>query len=163
MEPYLRQGLISDSKVLDIRQVDVCSQPYFASHQTHHLQIHDAKILENNVPVFILQFATQEVLLFRNAKTKEIVVGSETKVEQCNYVAVITRIEEALGNELTGGWKVVEVRILSLVAVLPLNFFLRWLGGVLKHIYNLIPGFSCHSRAIRAITTHYTVTPLSHV
>lgn len=111
MEPYLRQGLISDSKVLDIRQVDVCSQPYFASRQAHHLQIHDAKILENNVPVFILQFATQEVLLFRNAKTMEIVVGSETKVEQCNYVAVVTRVEEALGNELTGGWKVVEVRI----------------------------------------------------
>ncbi|KAF8347844.1 import inner membrane translocase subunit tim44 [Amanita rubescens] len=93
MEPYLQQGLISDSKVLDIRQVD----------------IHDAKILENNVPVFILQFATQEVLLFRNAKTKEIVIGSETKVEQCNYVAVITRVEEELGHELTGGWKVMEM------------------------------------------------------
>jgi len=93
MEPYLRQGLISDSKVLDIRQVD----------------IHDAKILENNVPVFILQFATQEVLLFRNAKTREIVVGSETKVEQCTYVAVITRVEEELNNELTGGWKIVEM------------------------------------------------------
>jgi hypothetical protein len=57
---------------------------------------------------------------------------------------------------------------LSLVAVLLLNFFLRWLGGVLKHIYNLIPGsysfmLPTHSRAIRAITTHYTVTPLSPV
>ncbi|KAF8626588.1 hypothetical protein AX15_004788 [Amanita polypyramis BW_CC] len=93
MEPYLRQGLISDSKVLDIRQVD----------------IHDAKILENSVPVFILQFATQEVLLFRNAKTREITVGSETKVEQCTYVAVITRVEEDLDNELTGGWKVIEM------------------------------------------------------
>ncbi|KIL69311.1 hypothetical protein M378DRAFT_157564 [Amanita muscaria Koide BX008] len=93
MEPYLRQGLISDSKVLDIRQVD----------------IHDAKLLENNVPVFILQFATQEVLLFRNVKTREVVVGSETKVEQCTYVAVITRVEEELGNELTGGWKIIEM------------------------------------------------------
>ncbi|PFH51818.1 hypothetical protein AMATHDRAFT_141664 [Amanita thiersii Skay4041] len=93
MEPYLRQGLISDSKVLDIRQVD----------------IHDAKLLENNIPVFILQFATQEMLLFRNAKTREIVVGSETKVEQCTYVAAITRVEEELSNELTGGWKVIEM------------------------------------------------------
>ncbi|KAK2463560.1 hypothetical protein APHAL10511_004311 [Amanita phalloides] len=93
MEPYLRQGLVSDSKVLDIRQVD----------------IHDAKILENNIPVFILQFATQEVLLFRNVMTREIVVGSETKVEQCYYVAVITRVEEELGHALTGGWKVVEM------------------------------------------------------
>jgi hypothetical protein len=50
------------------------------------------------------------VLLFRNVKTREVVVGSETKVEQCTYVAVITRVEEELGNELTGGWKIIEVR-----------------------------------------------------
>ncbi|KAH9943808.1 mitochondria import inner membrane translocase TIM44 subunit [Amylocystis lapponica] len=93
MEQYMKQGLISDSKVLDIRQVDISS----------------AKLLENNVPVFVVTFATQEVLIFRNAKTGEIVVGAEDKVEQCHYAAVVTRIEEELGNELTGGWKVVEM------------------------------------------------------
>lgn len=59
----------------------------------------------------MITFATQEMLLFRNAKTGEIVVGAEDKVEQCQYAAVITRVEEDLGNELTGGWKVVEVRL----------------------------------------------------
>ncbi|GLB43416.1 putative essential component of the PAM complex, a complex required for the translocation of transit peptide-containing proteins from the inner membrane into the mitochondrial matrix in an ATP-dependent manner [Lyophyllum shimeji] len=93
MEHYLRQGLISDSKVLDIRQVDVS----------------DGKILENEVPVFLVQFSTQEVLMFRNAKTREIVVGADNKVEQCMYVAAITRVQEELSNELTGGWKVVEM------------------------------------------------------
>ncbi|KAG5718832.1 hypothetical protein E4T56_gene6561 [Termitomyces sp. T112] len=93
MEHYLRQGLISDSKVLDIRQVDVS----------------DGKMLENDVPVFLVQFATQEVLMFRNAKTREIVVGADDKVEQCIYVAAITRVEEELANELTGGWKIVEM------------------------------------------------------
>ncbi|KAG6813094.1 hypothetical protein H0H92_013948 [Tricholoma furcatifolium] len=93
MEHYLRQGLISDSKVLDIRQVDVS----------------DGKLLENDVPVFLVQFSTQEVLMFRNAKTREIVVGADDKVEQCTYVAAITRVEEELDNELTGGWKVVEM------------------------------------------------------
>ncbi|TFK39849.1 import inner membrane translocase subunit tim44 [Crucibulum laeve] len=93
MEHYLRQGLISDSKVLDIRQVDVS----------------DGKILENNIPVFVISFSTQEVLLFRNAKTAEIVVGADDKVEQCTYYAVITRLEEELDNELTGGWKVIEM------------------------------------------------------
>ncbi|KAF9006086.1 hypothetical protein BDQ17DRAFT_1303617 [Cyathus striatus] len=93
MEHYLRQGLISDSKVLDIRQVDVS----------------DGKILENDIPIFVIQFSTQEVLLFRNAKTREIVVGSDSKVEQCTYYAAVTRVEEELGNELTGGWKVVEM------------------------------------------------------
>ncbi|KAJ7463402.1 import inner membrane translocase subunit tim44 [Mycena galericulata] len=93
MEQYIRQGLISDSKVLDIRQVDVSS----------------GKILDNDLPVFVIQFSTQEVLLFRNVKTREIMVGAEDKVEQCTYFAAVTRIEEELGNELTGGWKVIEM------------------------------------------------------
>ncbi|KAJ6534634.1 import inner membrane translocase subunit tim44 [Mycena vulgaris] len=93
MEQYLRQGLIGDSKVLDIRQVEVSM----------------GKILENDLPVFVIQFSTQEVLLFRNAKTREIVVGAEDRVEQCTYFAAVTRIEEELGNELTGGWKVIEM------------------------------------------------------
>ncbi|KAH9852120.1 mitochondria import inner membrane translocase TIM44 subunit [Lenzites betulinus] len=93
MEQYLKQGLISDSKVLDIRQVDIST----------------GKILENEVPVFVITFATQEMLLFRNVKTGEIVVGAEDRVEQCHYAAVITRVEEELDNELTGGWKIVEM------------------------------------------------------
>ena len=73
------------------------------------IQVSDAKILENDVPVFLVSFATQEMLLFRNAKTAEIAVGAENKVEQCTYVAAITRIPEELDDELTGGWKVIEV------------------------------------------------------
>lgn len=93
MEQYLKQGLISDSRVLDIRQVDVS----------------DGKILENDVPVYVITFATQEVLLFRNAKNGEIVVGAEDRVEQCMYAAVVTRIREEINDELTGGWKIVEM------------------------------------------------------
>ncbi|CAL1714806.1 unnamed protein product [Somion occarium] len=93
MEQYLKQGLISDSKCLDIRQVDVSM----------------GKILENDIPVYVITFATQEMLLFRNAKTREIIVGAEDKVEQCHYAAVITRAEEELDNELTGGWKVIDM------------------------------------------------------
>ena len=96
MEQYIKQGLISDSKVLDIRQVDITT----------------AKMLESNgvdIPVFVVTFATQEVLLFRNAKTGEVTVGAEDRVEQCTYAAVLTRVEEELADELTGGWKVVEM------------------------------------------------------
>jgi hypothetical protein len=96
MEQYLKSGLVSDSKVLDIRQVDIQSGKM--------LELGDAE-----VPVFVVTFATQEVLLFRNAKTREVVVGREDRVEQCTYAAVITRIEEELDDELTAGWKVVEV------------------------------------------------------
>lgn len=49
------------------------------------------------------------MLLFRNVKSGEIAVGAEDKVEQCHYAAVITRIEDELDNELTGGWKVIEM------------------------------------------------------
>ena len=76
------------------------------------------KILDNELPVLVVTFSTQEVLLFRNAKTGEVVVGSEDKVEQCVYGAVITRVEEELDNELTGGWKVIEVRHFPLISIL---------------------------------------------
>ena len=113
MEHFLRQGLISDSKVLDIRQVDVSFYVFSSIDSSFlhlHLQVADAKILENDVPIFLISFATQEMMLFRNALTREIVVGAENKVEQCTYVAAITRVPEELDNELTGGWKVVEAR-----------------------------------------------------
>lgn len=73
-------------------------------------QVMSGKILENDIPVFVVTFATQEMVLFKNAKTGEIIVGAEDKVEQVHYAAVITRVIEDLDNELTGGWKVVEVR-----------------------------------------------------
>ena len=113
MEQYLRQGLISDSKVLDIRQVEVCEFFLKISLEdnlnVYIIQISAGKILDNNIPVWVITFQSQEILLFRNAKTREIAVGAEDKVEQCSYAAVITRVEEDLDDELKGGWKVIEV------------------------------------------------------
>ena len=71
--------------------------------------------------MFVITFATQEMLLFRNVKTGEIVVGAEDRVEQCHYAAVITRVEEELDNELTGGWKVVEVGPFAILAFCQLR------------------------------------------
>lgn len=96
------------------------------------LQILHGKILEDEIPVYVVTFATQEVLLFRNAKTGEIMVGAENRVEQCHYAAVITRIEAELDNELTGGWKVVEVRTrVSTKPRLYLSMSSRWAGDLL--------------------------------
>jgi len=66
-------------------------------------------MLDNNVPVFLVTLATQELLLYRNAKTGEAVVGSEDAVDSCRYAIVLTRVDTELENPLTGGWKVVEV------------------------------------------------------
>jgi import inner membrane translocase subunit TIM44 len=76
-------------------------------------QVSDGKILDSSIPVFVVTFSTQEVLLFRNAASREIVVGAENRVEQCVYAAVITRVREELADEVTGGWKVVEVGLVS--------------------------------------------------
>ena len=50
-----------------------------------------------------MTFSTQEVLLFRNSVSHEVVIGAENRVEQCTYVAVITRIVEETSDELTSG------------------------------------------------------------
>ena len=49
--------------------------------------------------------------MFRNSLTGEVAVGAPDKVEQCMYAAVITRVEDELDDELTAGWKVIEVRV----------------------------------------------------
>ena len=38
-------------------------------------------MLENEIPVFVVTFSTQEVLCFRNVKTCEVIVGAEDRVE----------------------------------------------------------------------------------
>lgn len=67
------------------------------------------KVLENEVNVFVISFRTQEIITFRDPKTGEIVVGDENRIEQCGYVAVMTRLEEELENEETGGWKIIDM------------------------------------------------------
>lgn len=67
-------------------------------------------MLEDDIPVLTVTFSTQEVLVFRNALTGDIVVGAQDKVEQCMYGAVVTRVESELDNPTTGGWKIIEVR-----------------------------------------------------
>lgn len=93
MGQYIKQGLVSDSRVLDIKHVDIAQ----------------GKLLDNDVPVFVVSFASQEILLFRSAKTGEPVVGDENAVEACRYAMVLTRVPAEVDNELTGGWKVVEM------------------------------------------------------
>ncbi|KAG8913324.1 protein translocase subunit [Tulasnella sp. 408] len=93
MEQYLKQGLVSESRVLDIKHVEIAA----------------GKMLEDEIPVVTVTFTTQEVLLFRNALTGEIAVGAEDRVEQCMYGAVVTRVENELDNPTTGGWKIIEM------------------------------------------------------
>ena len=68
-----------------------------------------AKVLENDLHVYIISWRTQEILAFRDLKTGEITEGSEDQLISCGYVAVMTRLEDELDNPITGGWKIIDV------------------------------------------------------
>lgn len=109
-----------------------------------------------------MTFSTQEILLFRNAASREIVVGAENRVEQCVYAAVITRVGEEMADEVTGGWKVIEVglvsrsRLFARIANIDIDILLcRWHAGLQGRIcsyVNWIP--DSHTSRISLARTH---------
>ncbi|KAL1918650.1 uncharacterized protein VTP21DRAFT_2672 [Calcarisporiella thermophila] len=93
IQAQIQQGLVSDCRILDLRNVELVT----------------AKVLDNDVPVLVLSFQTQEVILFRNRLTREIVYGKEDHIEQVTYACVLTMREEDLQNPTTGGWRVIDM------------------------------------------------------
>lgn len=92
---YTTAGLKSDGRILDIRHVDV-------SH---------ARMLEpGDIPVFIITCRTQEVHVYRNAKTNELAAGMEDKVQLVTYAIGVTRIPEDVNNPETRGWRLIELQ-----------------------------------------------------
>ncbi|EPX75118.1 TIM23 translocase complex subunit Tim44 [Schizosaccharomyces octosporus yFS286] len=90
---YAKHGIVSVGRILDIRGVDIMSQ----------------RLLQpSNVPVLVVTFRTQEVHMFKNALSGELVAGREDRIQQCTYAAVLTRIEEDLDNKETRGWCIVD-------------------------------------------------------
>ncbi|KAJ1964341.1 protein translocase subunit [Dipsacomyces acuminosporus] len=89
----IQQGVISDCKILDMRHVD----------------FHSARVLENDVPVIVVTFQTQENNIFRDKKTGEIVQGSEDVIEACQYVSIFTKVPENADDPVTNGWKMIDL------------------------------------------------------
>lgn len=95
MRQYTTAGLKSDGRILDIRNVDVLS----------------ARLLDpGEVPVFILTARTQEVHVYRNAKSGELAAGMEDRVQQVTYAIGVTRLPEDVGNAETRGWRLIELQ-----------------------------------------------------
>lgn len=95
MQQYKTAGLKSDGKIVDIRGVDVLN----------------AKLLEpGEIPVFILTARTQEVHVYRNAKSGELASGMDDKVQQVTYAIGVTRIPEDVNNPETRGWRLIELQ-----------------------------------------------------
>ncbi|KAK4153378.1 mitochondrial import inner membrane translocase [Chaetomidium leptoderma] len=92
---YLQNGLKSDGKILDIRGVDILR----------------ARMLDpGEIPVFIVTCRTQEVHVYRNAKTNELAAGMEDKVQLVTYAIGITRIAEDVNKPETRGWRLIEMQ-----------------------------------------------------
>ncbi|KAF2461087.1 hypothetical protein BDY21DRAFT_258998, partial [Lineolata rhizophorae] len=95
MQQYTTAGLKSDGRILDIRNVDILQ----------------ARMLDpGEIPVFIMTCRTQEVHVYRNAKTNELAAGMDDKVQQVTYVIGVTRVPEDVNNPETRGWRLIEMQ-----------------------------------------------------
>ncbi|KAF1814321.1 TIM44 subunit of mitochondria import inner membrane translocase [Eremomyces bilateralis CBS 781.70] len=95
MQQYTTAGLKSDGRILDIRNVDILS----------------ARLLDpGEIPVFIISCRTQEVHVYKNAKSGELMAGMDDKVQQVTYAIGITRIPEDVNNPETRGWRLIELQ-----------------------------------------------------
>lgn len=93
LDPYLSKGFIPEGRLLDLKGIDILQ----------------ARILDNNVPVLVIGFTSQELMFFKDPKDGSVKAGSDSQPELCRYALVLTRVEEELDNQITGGWKVVEL------------------------------------------------------
>ncbi|KAF2704557.1 mitochondrial inner membrane translocase subunit TIM44 [Pleomassaria siparia CBS 279.74] len=95
MAQYTTAGLKSDGRIVDIRNVDILN----------------ARLLEpGEIPVFIITCRTQEVHVYKNAKTGDLAAGMEDKVQQVTYAIGVTRIPEDVNNAETRGWRLIELQ-----------------------------------------------------
>jgi mitochondrial import inner membrane translocase subunit TIM44 len=95
MKEYTVNGLKSDGKILDIRNVEIMS----------------ARLLEpGDVPVFVVTARTQEVHVYRNIKSGELAAGMDDRVQQVTYAIGITRTAEDVSNPETRGWRLIELQ-----------------------------------------------------
>lgn len=92
---YTTAGLKSDGRILDIRNVEILS----------------ARMLDpGEIPVFIITCRTQEVHVYRNAKTNQLAAGMEDKVQLVTYAIGVTRVPEDVNNPETRGWRLIELQ-----------------------------------------------------
>jgi import inner membrane translocase subunit TIM44 len=94
MKQYTTAGLKSDGKILDIRHVDILN----------------ARLLENEIPVFIITCRTQEVHVYKDIKTGNLMAGMDDKVQLVTYAIGVTRIPEDVNNPETRGWRLIELQ-----------------------------------------------------
>ncbi|MBW0489832.1 hypothetical protein O181_029547 [Austropuccinia psidii MF-1] len=103
IQTYIQRGLLAENQVIDLRGTDIMS----------------AKVLqEQEIPVFVVAFKTHEINCLVNSRTGIVEVGDREEIQQVQYVIVMTREADKCGNEVTGGWKIIDMARRSTVAFL---------------------------------------------
>lgn len=89
------QRLIPDSKLLDIRKVD----------------IRQMTLLDDELPVILIGFSTHEILVYKNKKG-QVVLGSEDSIQTAHYVIAFTKKQllesDAQVDPKTNGWVIID-------------------------------------------------------
>ncbi|WFD43448.1 protein translocase subunit [Malassezia psittaci] len=94
IDPYLQRGYLPQGRTLDLSNIEVLQ----------------GKMLESGpMPVLVISFQTQELMYFTDPRSGEVKEGSVEQANLCRYAMVLTRVESELDNEITGGWKIVEL------------------------------------------------------
>lgn len=69
-------------------------------------------LLEDTLPVILVGFRTDEVLIYRNKKG-EIKLGREDAIQRTNYVIAFTKLQilepDAPINPSTNGWTMIDL------------------------------------------------------
>ena len=89
IEEQNKQGVITESKILDLRNVDLAM----------------ARMVDGR-PVLVVTFLTYQTNIARD-QNGVIVEGKENAANRVGYVVALYR--EADRHPVTGGWKVIEI------------------------------------------------------
>lgn len=96
LEAQKAQGLTSQCKLIDLRNVELAT----------------AKLLENDTPVLVLSFNTQEILAFSD-KDGKIAVGKEDNIQHCIYAVVFSKSQlvdpKRKIDPRTEGWIIIDL------------------------------------------------------
>jgi len=96
LEAQKAQGLTTKCKLIELR----------------NLELNTAKFLENDTPVLILSFNTQEILAFSD-KDGKIVVGKEDNIQHCIYAVVFSKSQfvdpKRKIDPRTEGWIIIDL------------------------------------------------------
>ena len=77
-----------------------------------NLELVALKVLENDKPVIVLSFQTQQIMVVKDLKTGLVVEGDEERLERFGYVWALTKepTSASLASN-TNGWKILELSI----------------------------------------------------